>query len=849
PGDYSGGVVNIETVGIPDEAFLKLSFSREVDSLTTGRTDFMGYEGRPIDPWGRHRGARDMPEGASTMEEDGLFSRLDSNHQYPAGESHPHSAPYRTHDRLTRSFDPTMGTRRERAGPNWSAGVSGGDRGKIGDGVWGLVGAFHYGHKFQATRSEDLRMDVPPRNSPQESSTKFQREVGTEEVKYSLMASAGLGDGEDQEVTVLGLRNRVATDRAARRQTVFDPAVDDQKWMEQSIHYSERSLDALQMQGRHILLQPQDSLFGLKVDWFAARNVTEQEEPDVRFFKNVVYRHSDGTWMHTPRPPNFSGASQDDSTRIWRNTQEKNSQLGLNVELPFERGVADLHGRFHGENENKATAEGRLKFGLSRDWTRREYTQNSFYYAFAGQKDPLYLGPVRSDYPAGSAGRRAFDAARAAWLTGPDGALYSRAQADAALDRKKGYYNTATPDPLWTDVFTSDDRIGAGPYQDSMYWQVLPRFKDISYSGVQNFHAGYAMLELPLTRQLALTFGSRAEYTEMKVEPRSDVDSIDPYRAYLVPDRIPITNSASGQVIYQYGIKGVPREEATAEILDSRWLPSMSLVYALAPSMKLRGSWSRTIARPTFLEIAPIITYDYIENETFIGNRELRLTEVTNYDLRWEWIRPDGEVYALSWFRKDLQDPIEKESFSYLSQDYLLASNYPEGSVTGIEAEFRRKLDFLPWPGENLTLSLNYTRIEAQVSVPEQMQISLADYGIEREKRNMEGQPEYLFNAGLMWDYGRTSAGLFYNLRGDTLKSGAAIGDTGATPDIYLARQKSLNLTLSHKITPAFTIGLKVSNLSKEDVIEVYRMKGVPDEVRRRYPEGVKTSFSVSCAF
>jgi len=490
---------------------------------------------------------------------------------------------------------------------------------------------------------------------------------------------------------------------------------------------------------------------------------------------------------------------------------------------------------------------------LSRDWTQREYRQQAYYYDFAAQNDPLYAGPVYSSppYRRGSAGRRDYDRDVAAWKASPEGQNYANMQAAAAEDRRKSSFVTDSPDELWSDVFLDEDRIGAGPYQNSMYWHVRPRLNDVSYTGEQNFHAGYAMLEFPLTRQCTLTLGSRAENTEMIIRPTSDMDELEPIRAYQVPELAAITNTTTEEVTYFYSIKGVGREEAQAEIRESHWLPAAGLTYEFTPGLKLRGSWSRTIARPTFLELAPIITFDFVEGENLIGNRDLVISEVENYDVRLEWMPRDGEVYAVSWFRKEIMNPIEKESFSYLSRDYLLTVNYPDGQVSGMEAEFRRKLDFLPWPGEHLTLSLNYTRMEASVRIPEQMRISLSQHGLDREERDMEGQPEYLFNAGLMVDFERIglSAGLFYNVRGDTLKSGAAVGDRGARPDVYLLRQGTLNFSLNQKIGSHFNVGLKLSNLTEESATEVYRRDGAADLVRRSYPDAVKTSFSVGCSF
>lgn len=853
PGDYSGGGVNIETLGVPDRPFFRASFSREYDPLVTGRDDFLGYERPPMDRWGRHRGARALPEGADNMEARRLTGILPSYHDAFPTEDAPHTALYSELDAITRSFTPVMGVRRMRAGPNWGAAVNFGDRGPIGDGFWGWQTAMTYGRKYAMWRGYERSLLLPALGSGGATDDEYDREVGTEELKYSQMGAIGLNDGGDNGVTILGLRNRVTTDRAAIRRDILDLATVNQFDVQQGLHYSERSLDVLQFHGRHELVSPQAAPFGLKVDWHAARNVARQEEPDVRFFRNVVTRQSATNWLHTAVAPGLSASPQDRSTRIWRDTQEKNTILGLNVELPFERWVADPHGRFWGKDRERNDGQGRIKFGLSRDWTLRDYEQQSYYYQFANQQLPTYTGPVYSvpPYPRGRRGREMFEADLAAWRASPAGQTYAQMQQLFQEDVNKSAFISSSPFTLWSDVFLAPDRIGLSQSRNSLLWYIHPRQNDISYHGEQEFHAGYAMVEFPVTRQLSFMVGARAENTRLFVNPRSDMDEFIPRQAYLVPVQNAVTNIVNGQVTYYYTIEGVPRERARAEVNDSRWLPAATLTYELLPDLKFRGAWSHTIARPTFLEIAPIITYDYVDNETVIGNRDLVLSEITNWDARLEWLRSDAEMYALSWFSKDVLNPIEKESFAYLTQDYLLTVNYPSGSLHGFEGELRRRLDFLPWPGRDLIVKLNYTRIYSEVVVPENQRISLAHHGIDRETRPMEGQPKYLFNAGLLWDFAATgtSLGLFYNLKGDALKSGAAISENGARPDIYTLRQGTLNFTLSQKLGRHFTLGLRLSNLTEESVTEAYRVEGREDVVRRKAPAGVLTTVSVSASF
>jgi len=94
----------------------------------------------------------------------------------------------------------------------------------------------------------------------------------------------------------------------------------------------------------------------------------------------------------------------------------------------------------------------------------------------------------------------------------------------------------------------------------------------------------------------------------------------------------------------------------------------------------------------------------------FFGNKDLKISQLENDDVRWEWFRKPGEVWAVSWFYKYVKDPIEKVSFSYFGDPYVAAVNYPEGQVSGMEYEARKDLDFLPLPVGKLRVGINYTR-------------------------------------------------------------------------------------------------------------------------------------------
>lgn len=843
PGDYSGGGVNLRLQSIPDKRFFKFSFSREMNRNVYGSDQFVTYEGGGVDVWARQRGERDMPPGAATMEEDGFTdAALPSEHEQPLGSGVEHGPEYQAFDRITRSMSPAMGIKRSRLPENFSVNTSFGNvQPLVGEAQLGSIIAFTYSQKHTMRTNFNTSYTRPPLGDPQVTNLYGTvREEGQSEVKYGLLLGTGVKRPERADISVTFFRARSGTDQASfTSEDVDDTTLYwDQK---QAIHYVERSTDSLQLRGDHRFDHLVRPGLGLRVQWFGGHNQVRQYEPDVRFFENVVVK-GDTNYIFQQIPPGASGAAFDKTARIWRDTKEDNTQYGMNFEVPFEREFSRTASE---EGSGSTEKSGALKFGWVRDWTKREYRQHSFFYTFGSQLDPLYTGPVRSQFPPGLAGLIAYNNARNAWLASPEGQAYQQKLQDAERDRTRSTFSSSSPTSLWTDVFTDPDNIGAGSnYQNSIYWYIAPKPYDVSYDGEQELPAGYGMLEWPANRKLTLMIGLRAENTLISVDPRSDMESRDPARAFQVALRRPQVLD-DGTETYYYTIGGVSKEKAGVNLRETHLLRAAGLVYDIRPGMKLRYNYAQTIARPTFWELAPVITFDYVEDLAYVGNSDLKISTVDNHDIRWEWYPADETVFSISVFEKQIENPIDKESFAYLSQDYVLAVNYPHGTVRGFELEARRPFEAPPFLPGRFVIGANYTGIDASVTIPPQLRYDLARHTIDREERDMEGQPHFLANFHFTYEITpRVSLSYFYNRRGDMLKTGAAIGETGATPDIYILERGTADVAFEYKFGKHFKLTLRAKNTTDSVVREVYRLPDGTDLPRRSYREGVTYSVS-----
>jgi outer membrane receptor protein involved in Fe transport len=816
PGDYSGGGVNIRTIGIPDKPFFKVSSAREYNRDFTDKPGYVTYEGGGVGLWGRDMGGRAMPAGAEDMEflyEAGSYTLAKPENQAEI-------------DRITMALSPTMGTKRTTMPDgNYGYSLSAGNRADFGDGtVAGWTAAFAYGKKYKMESGPQTEIYVPrwPEDEPTAVETfefnSWTNTTGSEEVKWSILGSVGIAHEDADEVTLTLLRNRVATDRAGIRigggDTIYDPPYFEQR---QAIQYTERSLDVMQLRGRHRRDDWLGDFAGLELDWFGVHNIAEQDEPDVRFFRNYVVKLDELYDYRFVDPKAGTQQTIDKAVRLWRNTKEDNSQVGLNLAIPFKRTRPDSLLSLINvgpQQEPWAQADGRIKTGFTRDWTQRTYRQNTFWY---------------------------------------EGLLPT--------------FTTNRPNALWTDVYSSRD------YIDGTGREIRPRSVagggepwdgDTLYDGNQNLHSGYWMIDLPLTTRFRFSVGARLEGTDLKIDPRPDRM---PPEGGRPPFAVPVKDPDNGA----WSMQPVSEEEASVSIREADWLRSVGAVYDLTPQMKVRGTWSQTIARPTMLELAPVINTDYVAGDNLVGNKDLMISHLVNRDLRWEWFPKPGEIFAASLFDKKIEDPIDRESFTFLNQEYLLAVNLPEGTVKGWELEARKSLDFLPDFFQFFSVGANYTYIDAKVEVPLSYlddyaadDDMLADVGVEPGKsnvvhrlgqteRDMEGQPNHLWNINVTWDYEPwgTSAGFFYSVRGDMLRSGVSIQPEGITaiPNVYSKELASVNLSLSQEFAKRWKFTFQAKNLLDPRVDEVYRAPDGTEVLRRTYREGVSYSFQLGATW
>lgn len=368
----------------------------------------------------------------------------------------------------------------------------------------------------------------------------------------------------------------------------------------------------------------------------------------------------------------------------------------------------------------------------------------------------------------------------------------------------------------WSDVWLFEDH------------PITASATDVDYRGRQVVEGTYVMADLPLTRRLNLVGGVRWETTDLSVvlEPESG--------ATWLPEGV------FQEVFLQPGDADVDRS-------DYDVLPSAGLMYRPVDAATVRVSYNETIARQTFKELTPILNQEYFGGPVFIGNPNLEISNIRNYDLRADVTPFDGTFLSASWFRKDIENPIEYVSRA-LTYTYTTAVNYPRGRLTGIELEARQELGSITHALDGLGVGGNITWIDGTVNLSaDEIERFQQVWGeLPRTQRDLVAAPDYLYNLFLTWNVAltRTQLGVFYTVQGDTLMAGSAV--LPLVPATYLEKYDTLNVTLAQRLGDHVTLTFAAKNLTDSEQVEVFRSDYVAGDVlRRRSSDGVEYSLTL----
>jgi len=392
--------------------------------------------------------------------------------------------------------------------------------------------------------------------------------------------------------------------------------------------------------------------------------------------------------------------------------------------------------------------------------------------------------------------------------------------------------------------------------------------------------SAYIAFDVKLNESIEVSIGGRYEKLNMTTQTLPGSSGADFFNydllrrsTSLAPGDPTDPTSPAFRNAQILGIGDALPSDFVGEIDEEYFLPSISFNYRYNDEIRLLLAYSETVARPSFKEFTYITTQDPVDGDFASGNPTLTTSEVTSYDARLEWVRPNGDLLAVGLFYKEVENPLEKTLLDGSDAVAEVFYNNPDtATLMGAEFEARKTLDFIG-DGDNFfqhfSVGGNFTIIDAEVDVLDSIR-ALHEEGFTLSNgttigggfhtsdnfettRGLVNQPEWIANAYVSFDqpdWG-TSATLSLFSESDVIDSAAVVvGGGKAIPRRYRESYLELNLTFSQQITDWLKFSFSVKNLTDSTRRIIYdedTVSGVNPE--REYKVGRTYSFSLTGEF
>lgn len=367
----------------------------------------------------------------------------------------------------------------------------------------------------------------------------------------------------------------------------------------------------------------------------------------------------------------------------------------------------------------------------------------------------------------------------------------------------KFYYNVdnldmAVDDPMHTDGYLNYTNVQNGTIEITRNSQ-----KRDGYTAGSRILAGFVEADYYPVESFLINLGLRVENSRQWVDYFDDGGQ--PYRRNLDTDDL---------------------------------FPALNMKYTLNKKNSLRLSASRTVTRPSFVEMAPFLYQESYGGTQVRGNADLQNGYNYNVDLRYEFFRPSSaDMVAVTAYYKYLESPIERTQTTAGGAMMHSFQNASDGLAAGVELEARKEVI------KSLRVGVNASFMYTNVELPEGGVYT-------NSERPLQGASPYLVNADLTYapqfDEGKQlSLALLYNLQGERIQ---AVGIQGIG-DVKQQALHTLDFNANMRFNTHWSVKFQVKNLLDSDVIfrQEIPQRGITEEVER-FKEGVGVSLGVTYA-
>lgn len=245
-------------------------------------------------------------------------------------------------------------------------------------------------------------------------------------------------------------------------------------------------------------------------------------------------------------------------------------------------------------------------------------------------------------------------------------------------------------------------------------------------------------------------------------------------------------------------------EEKRGELNTDNLFPAINLKYTPWANQNIRASVSRTVTRPSFIEMAPFEYKESYGGMTVRGNADIKNGYNYNFDIRYELFHGFGDMFSIGAYYKYLDTPIERIQ-EYSGSVIQSFRNVDKGVAAGVELEMKKHLT------KDLKVDLNFSYIYTHISLPEG--------GLYTDtKRQLQGASPYLVNVDVNYSPKisadrELSLSAVYNLQGPRINSVGINGISNVMEETF----NSLDFIAVYPLSPKAKIKLQAKNIINQE--------------------------------
>lgn len=254
----------------------------------------------------------------------------------------------------------------------------------------------------------------------------------------------------------------------------------------------------------------------------------------------------------------------------------------------------------------------------------------------------------------------------------------------------------------------------------------------------------------------------------------------------------------------------------TRDTTDTYVLPNASIRYRATSNLQFRGTYAKTLSRPTFGDLNPGLSFVIPANLNVVptasgGNPDLRAVLSDNFDATAELYFGRSSSFTIAGYYRNIKDRVAAANSTLVVNgiSYRLTQPRNVGSSTlkGIEVGTQTFFDFLPEGLDGFGVLANFTYADSVIKTP----------GDPLEGQPLLGVSKYAYTAGGLYEkYGITARAVYtwrdgYN---EVLFNGGTL--VGANFDSQFNRVRAngrLDFSVSYDITPNVTVSVDGVNV------------------------------------